>query len=167
MRYDEDLEQEALLTYEEGDRRGESDDEDWEEDEPAGIEDLKDAYAEAKAAAQKTPEVSKDTAEIDSSSGTLAAPERTYRPWGELHNSLAWKTPEIEEAFSGLGEVNFDQCMTGLRRPVNWMHMKKRTKFRGPQRALRHLQRCQCRGRHKHHPIEGGFNQRRSMDEAE
>ena len=51
---DEDLEQEALLTYEEGDRRGESDDEDWEEDKPAGIEDLKDAYAAGWRAKQKT-----------------------------------------------------------------------------------------------------------------
>jgi hypothetical protein len=39
--------------------------------------------SEAKAAAEKTPEVSQDPAEIHSSSGTLAAPERTYRPWGE------------------------------------------------------------------------------------
>eukprot|EP00435_Cladocopium_sp_Y103_P016026 s641_g4.t1 len=73
------------------------------------------------------------------------------------YNSGAWKTPEIEEAFSGLGEVDFDQCMTGLRHPVNKMHMKKRTKFRGPHRALKYLKKCQCRGRHKHHPIEGGF----------
>ena len=32
--------------------------------------------------------------------------------------SKAWKTPEIAEAFSGAGQVDFDQCMLGLRHPT-------------------------------------------------
>ena len=72
-------------------------------------------------------------------------------------SSKAWRTPEIEEAFSGTAQVDFDQCMLGLRHPVTGVPMRKRTRMRGDALALRHLVRAQCDGGHEHQPIEGGF----------
>ena len=82
MRYNEDLEQDALLTYEEGDRRGESDDEDWEEDDTAGIEDLKDAYAAGWRAKQKTTDVRK-----------ARGYHQTGKGKGKEPRSGSWKSP--------------------------------------------------------------------------
>lgn len=72
-------------------------------------------------------------------------------------SSKAWRTPEIEEAFSGTAQVDFDQCMLGLRHPTSGIPMRKRTRMREDALALRFVQRAQCDGGHGHHPIEGGF----------
>ena len=71
--------------------------------------------------------------------------------------SGAWRTPEIEEAFSGTAQIDFDQCMLGLRHPISGVPMRKRTRMRGDPVALEYIQKAQCDGTHEHHPIEGGF----------
>ena len=71
----------------------------------------------------------------------------------------AWKTPEIAEAFSGAGQVDFDQCMLGLRHPTTQCPIRKRTRMRGETSAMKYLAQAQCDGSHQHQHIEGGFRQ--------
>ena len=73
-------------------------------------------------------------------------------------SSLAWRTPEILDAFTGCAEAVCDQCQYGLQHPEHRVPLKKRTRFMGQALVLAHLHR-QCQGCAQHWPIEGGFRQ--------
>lgn len=70
--------------------------------------------------------------------------------------SLAWKTPEISEAFAGCAEAIGGQCCYGLQHPTEMIPMKKGTRFMGQETVVKYL-RERCPGDHQHAPIEGSF----------
>ena len=68
--------------------------------------------------------------------------------------SLAWKEPDIIDAFGHLDEAICDQCQYGLRHPENGMPIKKPTRFVGQAEVVSELHH-RCPGDHQHHQIEG------------
>lgn len=70
--------------------------------------------------------------------------------------SLAWRTPEIGEAFHGCAEAIGDQCCFGLRHPAMQQLLRKRTRFMGQELVVQRL-RCDCSRDHEHGAIEGNY----------
>ena len=70
--------------------------------------------------------------------------------------SLAWRTPEIADAFHGCAEAIGDQCCFNLRHPETGQLLKKRTRFMGQELVVKPLRRL-CPKTHEHGVIEGSY----------